>query len=426
MISVRAVKRVYYGLEFLHWFAVALPLPLSVLLIQARGLDLFQIGVLFGLYSFTIVLLELPTGGLADAIGRKPVALLAALFMLGSISAFLVSFSVPAFALAFVLLGVSRALSSGALGAWFVDSLLEAEPELDLQPSLAQAGTFTILGLTLGTLVGGLIPQLFPNLPPDGSAVFTPLAMTLVFSFGVKLIGTLGIVLFVRERRVERETAAAGVSSVPRILGEALTLSRRNPIVLLLLAASFVGTFALMSVETFWQPRFAGWLGGSTENSITFGLLMTGAFAVGVVGNLASIPLSRLLGKRYGLVAALMQVVAGLAVVALALQTTAPFAAAFFWLYYLSNAASGSPVGTIFNDAIPSERRSSMHSVISLAGFGGSLLGSVALGFLAETVSVGAAWLVAGGVLTLSAGLYLRVERLRSAKGPAAVVQSES
>ena len=412
MRSVRAVKRTYYSLEFLNWFAVGLPLALIILLMQARGLDLFAIGLLNGVFALTIVLLELPTGGLADAIGRKPVALLSSLFTLAASVVFLFAFSFAPFALAFTLLGVGRALASGALGAWFVDSLLEAEPELDLQPPLAHAGTFVILGLSLGTLLGGLIPQLFRGLPADGSAVFTPLAMTLLASIGVKLVGTLGIVLFVRERRVERE-AAASASSVPRILGEALTLSRRNPIVLLLLAGNTVAAIALMSVETFWQPRFAEWLGGATENSATFGLLMTGAFAVGVVGNLASIPLSRLLGKRYGLVAALMQGFAGLAVVALALQTGAAPAALFFWLYYLGNATLGSPVGAMFNQEVPAERRSSMQSVMSLAGYAGSLLGSVVLGYLAENVSVGAAWLVAGGVLALSAWVYLRVERLR-------------
>ena len=39
--------------------------------------SLFQIGILMGAYSLTIVLLEVPTGGLADAVGRKRVTQLA-------------------------------------------------------------------------------------------------------------------------------------------------------------------------------------------------------------------------------------------------------------------------------------------------------------------------------------------------------------
>mgnify|MGYP006173545855 CR=1 FL=1 len=36
--------------------------------------------------------------------------------------------------LAMVLYGVSRALSSGALDAWFIDALQAADPNVDLQP----------------------------------------------------------------------------------------------------------------------------------------------------------------------------------------------------------------------------------------------------------------------------------------------------
>ncbi|MGV6802899.1 MAG: MFS transporter [Ruegeria sp.] len=40
-----------------------------------RGIDLFQISLLFGVYSLTTMATELPFGGLADSIGRKPVFL---------------------------------------------------------------------------------------------------------------------------------------------------------------------------------------------------------------------------------------------------------------------------------------------------------------------------------------------------------------
>ena len=77
MESVRYIQKVYYLLISLFWIATALPMALTILLAQARGLDLLQVGILMGSYSLTIVLLEVPTGGLADAIGRKRVAIVA-------------------------------------------------------------------------------------------------------------------------------------------------------------------------------------------------------------------------------------------------------------------------------------------------------------------------------------------------------------
>ena len=138
-LTVRSVRRRYYSITFLVWLATALPLSLSVLLAQARGIGLAEVGLALGIYSLTVVALEVPTGGLADAVGRKRVALvafaLAALYNL----AFLFAFSFPTLLLAMILYGVSRALSSGALDAWFVDALLATDPDTDLQPALAGA-----------------------------------------------------------------------------------------------------------------------------------------------------------------------------------------------------------------------------------------------------------------------------------------------
>jgi len=40
---------------------------------QDRGLTLAQVGMVSATQSIVVLLLELPTGGLADAVGRRPV-----------------------------------------------------------------------------------------------------------------------------------------------------------------------------------------------------------------------------------------------------------------------------------------------------------------------------------------------------------------
>ena len=54
-----------------------------------RGMDLFQISLLFGVYSLTTMTTELPLGGLADTIGRKPVFLAAVVASVVSLALFL-------------------------------------------------------------------------------------------------------------------------------------------------------------------------------------------------------------------------------------------------------------------------------------------------------------------------------------------------
>ena len=102
--------------------------------------------------------------------------------------------------------------------------------------------------------------------------------------------------------------------------------------------------------------------------------------------------------KRYGAVAALGQLVGGAAMLVLASRSGVPAAVAAFWAAYLANALTGSPIATLLNDEVPSSRRSSTLSVVSLAGFVGGLVGSVAFGWLAQRAGIPAVWTVAGAI----------------------------
>ena len=56
----------------LRWLPVGLMIPVSVLLMLERGLSLAQAGSVAAIQGITVMILELPTGGLTDALGRRP------------------------------------------------------------------------------------------------------------------------------------------------------------------------------------------------------------------------------------------------------------------------------------------------------------------------------------------------------------------
>ena len=408
MKNVKHIKRPYYTVLFLNWLATALPLALHVLILQSRGINLWQLGLLMGTYSLTIVLLEVPTGGLADAIGRKRVTLLA--YSVTAVAGILIlfAFSFPLFLLAFILNGVGRALSSGALDAWFVDALQTADPDIDIQPALAQAQTVGLIALGSGTLLGGQIPQWFAWLPSGETAIFTPLTMTIVFSLCIQIVLIIVLLVGIKEERPSGSQSnwRSGVQQVPTIMRDAVQLTRSNRTILLLLGTTFAGGLAILSMETFWQPFFADILGGGAENSFTFGVLMMGYFLIGIVGNLLATYFSKLLRQQYVLVAVLFQGLQGVLLIVLAGQTAVIPAAALFWLAYMSLSGVNSPQSALFNQEIPAERRSAMLSVQSLAMYAGSILGSAVLGYVAEITSIQAAWTITGGVLLVSLLLY--------------------
>src|SRR3712207_7579714 len=61
----------FRSLTVLRWLPVGFQAPITVLLAQSRGLSLAEIGLLFTVHGLVVVALELPTGGLADVLGRR-------------------------------------------------------------------------------------------------------------------------------------------------------------------------------------------------------------------------------------------------------------------------------------------------------------------------------------------------------------------
>jgi DHA1 family quinolone resistance protein-like MFS transporter len=415
MKSLRSIERRYALILFLFWFSTALPMALFILLAQARGMSLAQLGLLTAIYSATIFLLEVPTGGLADAWGRRRVALLGEAVTLAGWGIFLVSFSFPSFLVAFLLNGVGRALASGTLEAWFVDSLQAIRPDVDLHPRLSRTGAVAFVALGLGAVCGGAIARGFSFLPADGTAILTPLASPGLVAIVLRLGLMAAIALLVREPE-DRFHAASwrrGIAEVPKLLKEAVRLTASSRILVRLLAVAGASGLVLSSLELLWQPQFGRLLGEGEARSVFLGAILAGSFLMGVVGNLVAPRLSKRLGGRPGRICAIFHGLRGALLVGLAVQGHAAPAAVLFWLVYLGQGAVNSTHALLLNEEIPSHRRSSMLSIESLTHYVGGFIGSAGLGFVAQRTSIGIAWGIAGTVLLVSWVLYLRVDSVR-------------
>ncbi|MFC7592924.1 hypothetical protein ACFQYP_61390 [Nonomuraea antimicrobica] len=114
-------------------------------------------------FSVVTVSLELPTGGLADVVGRRVVLAASAAFTVAGLALMSVSTTFWMFLVSGVFKGVARALSSGPATSWYVDTLHGIEgPGADLKPGLARGGAMESVALCLGVLAGGVLPLLAP------------------------------------------------------------------------------------------------------------------------------------------------------------------------------------------------------------------------------------------------------------------------
>lgn len=411
----RALTYRYAFLVGMLELAIAVPMPVLVLHMTGRGLDLGVIGLAFMLRAILVVLLELPTGGMADAIGRRPIALASQLFTLSSFVA-LLFVSGPALALLYALLqGIGSALHSGALDAWYVDEIKRLDSAVELEPHLATVNVFQASGMLLGTALGGALPTLTAQLDLPW-----PLA-----GFGVALFA--GIVLrlvtwaltlaLVREPVKPQGGAVTGVRAVPGILLDAGRLARNIPSLRWLLVAAGASGLAMVSIETFWQPIAAFTFGDDPSRSVPYAVLGT---ASGVAVLLGSIAVMRW-GKRFPggsvALAGTSTVIRGLAMFLFASMASGWGLGVGLSLTYFALATTNVPHYALLHDAIPSARRSSLLSVHSLVFFGGIAIASGPLGWLAVQAGPQLALAIASALTIASALAYVRVARLQSEPG---------
>jgi len=118
-----------YLLKAVKWFMIVM--PIIVLFFEKHGLSLTQIMILQATYSFTVAVLEIPSGFFADIYGRR-----LSLFF-GSILTFIgyLIFSFFSgfneFFIAEILLGIGGSLISGADSALIYDTLLQLKKDED-------------------------------------------------------------------------------------------------------------------------------------------------------------------------------------------------------------------------------------------------------------------------------------------------------
>lgn len=395
---------------------MGLTVSVVALALTDRGMDLFQMSLLFGVYSITTMAMELPFGGLADSIGRKPVFLTAVIASLISLALFLSTSDFHVLALSFAFIGFGRALRSGTLDAWFVESFRAAAPNVDVQPALAKAQWANAVGLAIGAVVGGVLPDVFG--PVAERLGFSAYDVSYAASFGV-MLGVFGytVLAIVESPRPLNFTALRqGFASVPSVIRDASILALRHPALSILLAALAFFLMATNPVEVIWPTHAKPMLEEGYANTVIGFVTATYFFSIALGASLSAL-ISRMFRRRHAMtLAATLACLAGVQI-ALAGQGGIIGFVAVFILYSVILGVSETPASSILHRCVEDRQRSTMLSLRSLIQQLGAAFGLVLAGALAEVYSTPVAWVVGAGFLLIAVVLTLVLARRLAAQG---------
>ncbi|MET9419481.1 MFS transporter [Streptomyces sp. NPDC006540] len=428
LLDPRAARRRFVTVSFLFWLPVGLYVPSQVLLLTER-VGLTAVAGLFAVYSVTVSALELPTGGLSDVIGRRAVLAASGLLTLSGLALMALGTTLWALAVAMLLMGTGRALSSGPAEAWYVDTVqAHSGPGTELRSGLARGNTASSAALAAGTLTGGALPFML-NLGTDPGAHLADTTGGLVLPLSVPgLLGAAVCVAYVAyvltalpEPPRPSATLRGVLRGVPATMLGGLRLGVTEPLVgrVLLTAATVGASFATLELLT---PGRAATLTGAPESgAVLFAALACAGFVCAAIGSQCAPLAARLTGSSERAILASLGVgTTGLLLLGVSAAWDGPvpvaLAATGYGLVHLGHGAAGPNQNDLLHRRIESTVRATALSVKSLAlqltgALAGLLVGSLPVGPLP--------WLVGAAALLLGTLLWTRRARPAPTSTPA-------
>ena len=409
----RRIQRIYYTVNALFTLSASIIWGVNTLFLLDAGLDIFQVMLVNATFSAGQIVFEVPTGVVADTVGRRASFLLGigslAVATLGYVGSAVFDWGLAGFILFSVLLGFGFTCQTGAVDAWLVDALDATGFSGGKDRVFARMGIFANISMLLGTLVGGLLGQIDLAIP---YLVRTGL---LVGAFFVTLVFMRDIGFEPRPFRISR----FGEES-RKIFGAGINHGWRHPVVRPLLFTSLLS--GLLTWYFFYasQPYVLELLG--QQGLVWVAGAITALFALsGLAGNTLVGPISKSrLGARPARVlmwASLGTALSATGVGIVGLVWDGKDYAAFVIVVVLL-AVFGLLEGIIrpvrnayINEHIPSAQRATVLSFDSFFGDIGAVAGQLGLGYVAQTISKAVAYTIGGLIHLAAAPLYDRAGR---------------
>ncbi len=401
----RKVLLGYYLLAGLYTLAAAAIWGVNTLFLLDAGLSFFEVFVANAAFSAGMVVFEIPTGVVADTLGRR-VSFLLSVTVLGATTLMYVALAemgagVVAFSVVSVFMGLGFTFYSGAMEAWLVDALAETGHRGVLDRVFARGQQVTGSAMLVGTIGGGLLGQVDLSLPYVVRAVL----LVLVFAVAYVLMHDLGFT----PRRV---TAAELPGEIARNARAGVEFGwAQRPLRLLMLVGLLEGGFLMWAFYAS-QPYLLELL--ESDDVWVVGLVAAGVALATIAGNQVVDVVSRYCARRTTLL-----LIAG------AVQTASAIVlglAGSFWLALVALLAMMAGYGLMtpvrqayFHQLVPSERRATVVSFDSMVSNVGGVGGQVGLGALGEARSVGTAFVVGGVATGLALPLIARVRSIGGA-----------
>ena len=407
--SSRNVVTGYVIINVLFTLAASLIWAINtIFLIRDGHLGIFQVMIVNAVFTVGQMAFEVPTGVVADTIGRRASVLLALVTLMISTLLYVATphygLGIWGFIGASIILGLGFTFQTGSVDAWMVDALDATGWDKPKDRVFAWGQMASGGGMLTGSLLGGLLGQINLSLP------YLARAGLLAVAFVIVAIMVRDVGFTPRPLRITTFGAEAR-----KIMQAGTRFGWRSPVIRpMLWVSGFTGIFLFYGFYA-WQPYVLDLLG---RNYIWLLGVVTAAFSLtGIVGNflvkrvmregLKRREAPRVLATAAGMEAAVALCIGLVGIIFVRSGFVPAMIAIVLWLVLgLITGVSGPVRSSYINDYIPSAQRATVLSLDAFFGDTGAAVGQPALGWLSGRISIPVAWLIGSAFLWTAPFLY--------------------
>jgi MFS family permease len=158
-------------------------IPVLALFYIASQVPIEQFAVIMGIFSLSILLLEIPTGVVADLLGKKKTIIIGRFFYLIEIAIIAFANGFWLFLIAKIISGIGLSLTSGTYSAMVYDSLKKMKREKEYKKISGKIQTITNISMAVVFVIGAYLFTIHYKLPAIVSLPLVGIGFALSFLF---------------------------------------------------------------------------------------------------------------------------------------------------------------------------------------------------------------------------------------------------
>ncbi len=392
MPTPRVIQRTYFLLVLGNTLAASLIWGINTIFLLDAGLSNLEAFAANAFFTLGMVLFEVPTGIVADTVGRRASYLLGTVTLSLSTLLYVLLWRLEApfweWAVVSILIGLGFTFFSGAVEAWLVDALTATGFTGALDSVFARGQVVGGAAMLVGSVAGGFIAEQ------------TSLGVPFVLRGIVLIAMFLVAFMLMHDVGFTPDKSAGPVTEMQKIASASIEYGWRVPAVKWLMVEALftggVGIYAFYALQPYLLELY-----GNPEAYQIAGLVAAIVAGAQILGGVAAPRIRRLFRRRTSaLIATTALSVFTLGLIGLIESFWAVLGLIVVW--GLLSAAARPIRQTYLNALIPSRQRATILSFDSLMGSSGGVWTQPVLGRAADVWGYAPSYLMGAGISALA------------------------